>query len=297
MAVYCLASATQDIAIDAYTIGLVDRGEEAPANGVRMIAYRVGQSGLARGLLLITPWIGWSGAFLVAAAISLVMAAAVLVCPSVEVPAAERRRMWPALRRWLMRPGVLAVTAFVLLYRVGDKAMGQMIETFWVDRGLSDQEIGLIGMLLGIPVALVGAAGGAALVTRFGIYAALWILGALALVSNFAYAVAALPDAGRGAIYAAAFAEALCGWLAAIAFMSFLMRICEKEHAAVQYALLTGLYALAGQLAKMPSGWFVDHIGYAAYFALTAAFALPAFAFLPRVRGWIGPEDSPGSDP
>ena len=112
MAVYCLASATQDIAIDAYTIGLVDRGQEGPANGMRVIAYRVGQSGLARGLLLITPWIGWSGAFLLAAAISLAMAASALACPSVEVPAAERRHMWPALWRWLARPGVLPVAAF-----------------------------------------------------------------------------------------------------------------------------------------------------------------------------------------
>ena len=30
--------------------------------------------------------------------------------------------------------------------------------------------------------------------------------------------------------------------------------------------------------------------GYAGYFALTAAFALPAFAFLPGARRWIGPE-------
>ena len=68
------------------------------------------------------------------------------------------------------------------------------------------------------------------------------------------------------------------------------MRICDKAHAAVQYALLTALYALAGSLVAMPSGWFADHIGYAAYFALTAAFALPAFICLPRVRRWIGPE-------
>jgi PAT family beta-lactamase induction signal transducer AmpG len=291
MAIYCLASATQDIAIDAYTIGLVDRGEEGPANGMRMIAYRVGQSGLARALLLTTAWIGWAGAFLIAAGTSLAMAAAALACPSVEVPAPERRRMWPALRRWLARPGVLPVAAFVLLYRVGDRAMSQMIQPFWVDRGFGDGEIGTIGMLLGIPLALIGAIAGSATVTRLGIYRALWILGALALVSNLAYAAAALPAAGRAAIYAAAFFESLCGWLAGIAFMSFLMRICQKEHAAVQYALLTALYALAGSLVAMPSGWFADHIGYAAYFALTAAFALPAFFFLPWVRGWIGSED------
>jgi PAT family beta-lactamase induction signal transducer AmpG len=75
--------------------------------------------------------------------------------------------------------------------------------------------------------------------------------------------------------------------MAGVAFMSFLMRICEKEHAAVQYALLTSIYNLAGSLLRIPSGVLTERMGYAGYFALTAAFALPAFAFLPRARRWI----------
>ncbi len=68
------------------------------------------------------------------------------------------------------------------------------------------------------------------------------------------------------------------------------MRICQKEHAAVQYALLTAVYALAGSLVAMPSGWFTERLDYAGYFALTAVFGLPAFAFLPGARRWIGAE-------
>jgi PAT family beta-lactamase induction signal transducer AmpG len=67
--------------------------------------------------------------------------------------------------------------------------------------------------------------------------------------------------------------------------MSYLMRLCQKEHAAVQYAVLTGVYALAGTLVAVPSGWLTEQMGYAAYFALTAVFALPAFAFLSRAGG------------
>jgi PAT family beta-lactamase induction signal transducer AmpG len=199
--------------------------------------------------------------------------------------------MWPALRRWLTRPGIVPVLAFVLLYRVGDRAMAAMTQPFWVNIGLADDEIGFIGMILGLPVGIISAFIGARVVTRLGIARALWILGALALLSNLAYAVAALPGMGRGAVYGAAIVESLCGWLQGIGFMSYLMRICEKEHAAVQYALLTALYALTGSLVSMPSGWFVDHIGYAAYFTLTAAFALPAFFFLPAANRWIDGDD------
>jgi MFS transporter, PAT family, beta-lactamase induction signal transducer AmpG len=287
MALYCVGSATQDIAIDAYTIGLVDRGDEGDANGVRMVAYRVGQSGVARALLFATRYAGWAGAFGLGALISLSMSAAALRCPPVPAPARDRHALGVAMRRWLSRRGVLPIAAFILLYRVGDRAMAPMVQPFWVDAGMSDAQIATVSMLLGIPVAVIGAVVGAAVVRRLGIYRALFALGILALVSNFAYAYAALPGAHRITIYAAACVESLCGWLASIAFMSFLMRICEKQHAAVQYALLTALYALSGTLVATTSGWLADQMGYAKYFALTAAFALPAFAFLPSTRAWI----------
>jgi PAT family beta-lactamase induction signal transducer AmpG len=286
---FCLASATQDVAIDAYTIGLVDRGREGPANSVRITAYRVGLIA-AGGMLLLPRWVGWSGAFLAAALGLLAFAAAVLACPRVAVPEAARREFLPALRRWLVRPGLPAVAGFVLLYRVGDRAMGPMVSPFWVDSGLSNEEIALAKTTLGTLATVAGAVAGGAAVARIGIGRALAWLGALALLSNLGYAAAAAAQAGRAGVIAASVVESFCGGLASAAFLSYLMRICEKEHAAVQYALVTSLYALAGTLVATPSGWVTERTGYAAYFALTAAFALPAFLFLPGARGWLGAE-------
>ena len=45
----------------------------------------------------------------------------------------------------------------------------------------------------------------------------------------------------------------------------------------------------------MSSGWITDRLDYAGYFALTAVFALPAFAFLPGARRWIGAEPTRGA--
>lgn len=291
LAAYCIASATQDIAIDAYTIGIVERGEEGPANSIRITAYRVGLIG-AGGLLFLPRWIGWDGTFGIAALASVAMAGAVYLCPSVPVPVQSRRETWQPLLRWLSRDGVVATLGFVLLYRVGDRAMGPMVEPFWVDRGFTNEEIGAVSAIAGALATVAGAVIGGLTVARIGIGRSLWVLGALALASNLTYAAAAaIPESGRAGVYAASVVESFCGGLASAAFLSYLMRICEREHAAVQYALLTGIYALAGSIVAMPSGWLAESMGYATYFALTAAFALPAFAFLPGARRWIGPED------
>jgi PAT family beta-lactamase induction signal transducer AmpG len=280
--VYCLASATQDVAIDGYSIGITERGEEGPVNSVKAIAYRGGMV-IATALLFLPRWIGWPGTFGIAALISVCMAAAAFAAPKVAVPTRERQKLWPALKRWLSERHSVAVIAFVMLYRIGDLAIGPMLSTFWVDRGFSYEEIAFVSKGLGIGAFVIGAILGGWGVYRMGIARSLWIFGALALFTNLGYAtVAAFPELGRPGVYAAALIDSFCSGLASAAFLSYLMKICQREHAAVQYALLTAAYRLPGIPAATASGFLTERLDYAAYFALTAAMALPAFAFLPR---------------
>jgi len=288
--VYCLASATQDVAIDGYAIGITERGEEGPVNSMKAAAYRGGMV-IATALLFLPRWIGWPGTFAVAAAISACFAVSVFAAPRVSIPTRERRELGPALKRWWGEGHAVAVLFFVMLYRIGDLAMGPMLSTFWVDRGFSLEEIGLVSKALGIGAFVVGAVVGGWGVFRMGIARGLWVFGALALVSNLGYAtVAAFPELGRPGVYAAALTESLCSGLVSAAFLSYLMRICQREHAAVQYALLTAAYRLPGIPAASLSGFLTERLDYAPYFALTAAMALPAFAFLPRAATRIDPE-------
>jgi PAT family beta-lactamase induction signal transducer AmpG len=290
LGMYCFASATQDIAIDAYSISITNRGDEGPVTSMKAVAYRGGML-LATALLLLPRWIGWPGTFMVAAALSAAMAASVFATPHVNLFVRENGKtgsraepeLLPAMRRWLGAGQGVAVIPFVMLFRLGDLAMGPMLNTFWVDHGLSREEIALVSKALGIGAFVFGAAVGGWVVHRMGIARALWILGGFALLSNLGYAtVAAFPEIGRPGIYAAALIESATSGLVSTAFLSYLMRICEREHAAVQYALLTAAYRVVGVPAASISGYLTDQLGYAAYFALTAALALPAFAFLPR---------------
>jgi PAT family beta-lactamase induction signal transducer AmpG len=285
---FCLASATQDIAIDAYTIGLVDRGEEGPTNSVRTAAYRAGVLGAGGGLLLLPDWIGWAATFSAAAVAWLALAAAVMACPAFQVPPAARRDLVGSFRRWVGRPGVAGAALFVLLYRLGDRAMGPMVAPFWLDRGLGNAEISSVSIGGGAFATVAGAVIGGLCVARLGIPRALLLLGALALASNLGYAAAAAwPETGRAGIYSASLVESFSSGLATAAFLSYLMRICEKEHAAVQYAVAYATSSVAGALIAIPSGALAQALGYAGYFALTALVALPAFAFLPAARRWI----------
>ncbi len=298
LALFCLASATQDIAIDAYTIGLVDRGREGPANAVRMAFYRVGYVASGGALLLLPDRIGWNETFVIGALLCLFMATTLRFTPSIPLPPPAEREPLRALRDWVSRPGVAAVIAFVVLFRVGDKAMGPMLAPFWVDRGFSNDEYAAFSTALGAVLTIAGAIAGGLWVDRRGVVSALWWTGAFALASNLVYAsAAAWPESGRIGVYVASAGEAVSSGAVGAAFVSYLMRVCEKEHAAVEYAVLTGLYASFGTVLASGSGWVAEHLGYASYFALTAGLAAPAFLFLIPAARWMFPLDSDASQP
>ena len=284
---FTVASATQDIAIDAYTIGLLESGEEGVANGVRVSAYRVALIVGGGGLVMLAGPLGWSVVFLLAAGIAAGLALAVWQSPSLPSPPADPRQSWfRPLWDWLERPGAPLIFLFVLTYKLGDSSMGPMVKPFWVDRGLSIEEIGLVSTTLGVGASIVGALVGGVLTTRWGIFRALWMLGLLQAFSNLGYAAVAYADLGRPGIYSASLIESFTGGLGTAAFLAFLMHICDKQRAATEYALLSAIFGFTRSLAGAFSGWGTTHLGYATYFAVTFVLALPAFCLLPWVRAW-----------
>jgi PAT family beta-lactamase induction signal transducer AmpG len=288
----CLSifSATQDIAIDAYSIELLKPSEMGLANGFRQAAYRVALV-VAGGLFVaLGGWVGWKFTYLAAAGLLVLCCIATVRLPRVEVqrPEFSISSLTAPIRDFLQRPGVIQVTLFILLYKLGDMSMGHMVQTFWLDRGLSLTQIGLITGTLGTLASIAGALAGGLFMARYGIFHGLWFLGLWQSVSNLTYAwVAMVPDSGNWSIYAASATESFCSGLGTAAFVAFLMSVCKKEFSATQYALLSALFNVAGIVAGASGGWATYNIGYAAYFGLTFLLSLPAFLFIFQAKAWI----------
>jgi MFS transporter, PAT family, beta-lactamase induction signal transducer AmpG len=285
-----IMSATQDVAVDAYTIELLKPSEMGIANGFRIAAFRMAML-VAGGLFVaLGGRIGWQTTFLIAAIILAICSVVSLKLPRVEVKHSQfslSSLAAPVKDLWI-RPGLVQVALFILLYKLGDMALGPMVRPFWLDRGLSTDEIGLITGTFGILAAIAGGLAGGLFMARFGIFHGLWFLGLWQAMSNLTYGwVALYPETGHWGIYAASIAESFCGGLGTAAFLAFLMSICKKEFSATQFALLSSTFNIMGTVAKVLSGWVATHMGYAQYFVLTFFLSLPAFAFLFYARDWI----------
>lgn len=280
-----VASATQDIAIDAFTIRITPHELLGPINSVRVTAYRIAIIVSGGGLAAVAGYLGWRTAFAVAAAVSALILAFTFVIPEcgADSPVRPSTAGEPVLH-WFRRPRAFTLLALVLLYRLGEFAIVLVIKPYWVDRGYSVAEIGTITTAIGATVVIIGAIAGGAFVARFGLYAALWWLGIAQVVSNIGYAIVATLGAGRWGIYAASIAENLGYGLGNAAFLAFLMAICDRERAATEYALLSALFGFSRLVMGKYSGLLAQNLGYGPFFWLTVFLGLPALLLLPRVR-------------
>lgn len=279
-----VASATQDVAIDGYVAGALPTSLHGRANGLRVAAYRASMLLAGGGGVWLAAKLPWSSVFLGLAAFAAVLgviASRLRVPARAPQPAAE----WLAtLLSWGRRPEVPPLIAFVLLFKLGDAAMGPMVGPFWIDAGLSLEEYGLFSTGLGTALTIGGALLGGEIVTRKGLFPALWGLGALQALSNLGYAAVALAPSRYG-VYAASAVESLCAGLGTAAYLAFLMKATEGQQTATRFALLTALAGLTRTLAGTVSGLGAERLGYAGYFGLTFLVAIPAFGLLPWVRG------------
>jgi len=272
---------------------------------MRVAAYRVALILAGGALVAASDAIGWRRTFGAAGGVMLAVAVVTLLVPgrrrspavrvdrppSDGVLAGVRRlavrvslAVWTPVRQLLRLPSAWAVALFVLTFKLGDLALQPMIQPFWVDRGYSGTQIGLVLGTVGVGATVAGALLGGVLTARLGTFRALWLLGATQALSNVGYYVAAVTGAPAPVLYTAAVIEQFTQGLGTAAFLTFLMALCDRRFAATQFALLSALFRLGGVVVSAYSGTAAQALGYAPYFLLTFALALPAFALLPFLR-------------
>ena len=297
-------SATQDIAIDSYSVGLINREEEGAANGVRASAYRVALVLAGGGLVFLAAVLAWNALFMLAGGVFALLGIAALAIPRLNLPEEARTHWWQGFAGWAGTWQVVPLIAFVLTYKLGEFAIGPMVKPFWVDYGKSiwpaqDDlmfQIGLFPTTFGIILSIAGALAGGAFISRYGIFHGVWFLGLLQAVSNISYSLVEWLDLGRYGLYGASMFESLSGGLGTAAFLAFLMNVCDKEHATVQYAFLSSVFSLTGRLIGGISGLGAEKYGYGDYFAITFLLSMPAYLLLPWVKRWIHEEGDGGEE-
>jgi PAT family beta-lactamase induction signal transducer AmpG len=291
------ASATQDLAADAW------RGESLPERyqgmgaGLWVMAYRLAllSAGWA-GLVLAGQW-GWPVAWAGLAMLMLPSLLGTMLArePRMAVPVGERARPLVILRDYLRGlhgnygNRLAAILAFALLFRLGDAALGAFSGVVLQDLGYSKEIIGACRSGVGVPAIIVGGLLGGLLALRLPLLWGLGVFGLLQAASNLAYAWLVQQAAPGVAPPVASLAiviivEQICGGLGSAVFVAWQIQICRGIAMATGLALLTGLMAAGRDVLTAGMGTLVESLGLAGFCVFTAVLGLPALVLLPWVR-------------
>ena len=131
-------------------VDILPPSELGVGNAAQVVGYKVGML-LAGGVLVwASAWLGWSGAFLVMAA--LVTAVALMVTQVQEHADAVLTESEPtdsigallgALKRSLQTSGIGLALAVVGTYKMGESIIDVMYKPFLIDQGISASTLGL----------------------------------------------------------------------------------------------------------------------------------------------------------
>ena len=296
--VIAIASATQDITIDALRIEQFGQAEEeAMAAGAAIAGvgwwtgYKLGgvvalETAEAFQNAGIEDY--WQGTFLVlgivvvlcGAGLSLVreptaaqrMAAQAeedaLIASRLDVSGPfGRTAVWLAvavagpLMSFFRRNGfaiAAAVLGFIFLFKIGEAFLGRMSLVFYNEIGFSKSDIALYSKGLGWVTTVTFTVLGGLFAIRIGLVRALFASGIAMALTNLLFAALAWAGKSELLFAAAVVMDDLTSAFASVTFVAFISLLVDRTYTATQYALLASIGTAGRTLFAASSGELVD---------------------------------------
>lgn len=296
------ASATQDIAVDAFRIeSATDANELGLFTGAYQLGYRAAIITTDALILFSVTRFGWQVSYAVMAALMVVgIGATFMVREPVRqetVPTAEADKASAGLRAFadaIVGPFVaffksygaiaLLMLLMITLYRLPDFVMGPMATPFYSDLGISKDVVGGVRGTAGLAGSILGIAAGGILVARLGRIRALIVGGIVQTFSVAGFSLLAIYGPST-TLFASVMAFDNFGVsVAGVALVTYMSSLTSMGYTATQYALLASSYTLAGKFLKGFSGVVVESLSqthglmnaYAVFFVGCGLVGLPA---------------------
>lgn len=280
-------SASQDIVVDAYRRESLSDIELGFGSAMYVNGYRVGMLLAGGGGLILADWLSFAQMYRLMAAVIVLCVVVTLLAPEPALPEGRPKTLREAVvlpfRDYFTRDGAWLALAFILLYKLGDTMASAMTTPFYLDLGYSKTEIGAVVKLFGFWATLAGATLGGFWILRIGLGTALLWFGVGQMVSTFGFVVLSTVPPSVAALATVIAVENLTAGLGTAAFVGFMGALTDRRFTATQYALLSSLMGVPRVLASAPTGWLAQEMGWAGFFLLCVAIALPGLFMVKRV--------------
>lgn len=285
-------SASQDIVVDAYRADVLAESELGAGAATSVIGYRVAMLISGALALILSDHIPWFMVYASMGALMIVSTSFTLIAPEPEEKATPPKTLKEAvvepLTSYFRRSGAVEMLLFIIVFKLADTIAGAMTTPFLLDLGFTRTDVGTVNKAFGLISSILGTLAGGGIIARIGINRSLWIFAFIQALSNLSFTGLAMIGKSYPGMVTAIGMENICGGMGTAAFVAFLMSLCDKRFTATQYALLSSLMAVTRVLAGVPTGFMVESMGWAMFYAVSTLGAVPGILLLPRFAPWNG---------
>ena len=152
----------------------------------------------------------------------------------------------------------LGILGFVFLFKIGEAFLGRMSIVFYKEIGFSKGDIALYSKGIGWITTVVFTLLGGLFAIRSGVVKAMFVSGILMAGTNLLFAALAWSGKSELLFAVAVLLDDIAAAFATVAFVAFISLLVDRTYTATQYALLASIGTLGRTTLAASSGELVD---------------------------------------
>jgi PAT family beta-lactamase induction signal transducer AmpG len=152
----------------------------------------------------------------------------------------------------------LGILGFVFLFKIGEAFLGRMSIIFYKEIGFSKTDIALYSKGLGWITTVVFTLLGGLFAIRSGLIKAMFVSGILMASTNLLFALLAWSGKSEWLFAIAVIFDDMAAAFATVAFVAFISMLVDRTYTATQYALLASIGTAGRTTLAASSGALVD---------------------------------------
>ena len=152
----------------------------------------------------------------------------------------------------------ISILTFVFLFKVGEAFLGRMSIIFYKEIGFSKTDIAIYSKTLGWITTVIFTLLGGLFVIRSGILKAMFLAGILMAGTNLLFSVLAWSEKSALLFATAVILDDIAAAFATVAFVAFISLLVDRAYTATQYALLASIGTAGRTTLASSSGALVD---------------------------------------
>ena len=152
----------------------------------------------------------------------------------------------------------VGILGFIFLFKIGEAFLGRMSIIFYKEIGFSKADIAIYSKTLGWITTVVFTLLGGLFVIRSGVLKAMFLAGILMAATNLLFTALAWSDKSELLFAIAVIFDDIAAAFATVAFVAFISLLVDRTYTATQYALLASIGTAGRTTLASSSGALVD---------------------------------------